>query len=207
MQARHSPCFKDHISCKDKGALMNGGFKTILNYHVGIGIQWTILEYVYSKMSKVRLPSQFGQGMHILMEKFLGNWPIISPSHMKNDMNEANANYNPFPTIYVQDDLVSLFYELGLQGNPIVYQICLRNSNVLSCFIILQLQNTTQKLLLQLVQFMPHAQQFPNAKIQQSMWFKHHHMVFHSTWVPTMFHQMSLQLQTIPILHLRCLQL
>jgi hypothetical protein len=85
-------------------------------------------------MSKVRLPSQFGQGMHILMEKFLGNWPIISPSRMKNDMNEANANYNPFPTIYVQDDLVSVFYELGLQGNPIVYPIYLRNSNVLSCF-------------------------------------------------------------------------
>jgi len=86
-------------------------------------------------MSKVRFPSQFGQGMNILMEKFLGNWSIINPSHMKNDMNEANANYNPFPTIYVEDDdLVSLFYELGLQGNPIVYQICLRNSNVLSCF-------------------------------------------------------------------------
>ncbi len=82
-------------------------------------------------MSKVRLPSQFGQGMNILMEKILGNWPIINPSHMKNDMNEANANYNPFLTIYVEDDLVSLFYELGLQGNPIVYQICLRNTNVL----------------------------------------------------------------------------
>jgi len=96
-------------------------------------------------MSKVRLTSQFGQGMNILMENFLGNWPIINPSHMKNDINEANANYNPFLTIYVEDDdLVSLFYELGLQGNPIVYQIYLRNSNVLSCFIILQLQNTTQ---------------------------------------------------------------
>jgi hypothetical protein len=71
MQARHSPCFKDHISCKDKGALMNGNFKFFLNYHVGIGIQWAVLEYVYSKMSKVRLPSQFGQGMHILMENFL----------------------------------------------------------------------------------------------------------------------------------------
>jgi hypothetical protein len=59
------------------------------------------------------------------MEKFLGNWPIISPSRMKNDMNETNANYNPFPTIYVQDDLVSVFYELGLQGNPIVYPIYL----------------------------------------------------------------------------------
>jgi hypothetical protein len=81
--------------------------------------------------------------------------------------------------------------------------ICL----VVSCFIILQLQNTTQKLLFQLVQFMPHAQWFPNVEIQQSMWFKHHHMVFHSTWVLMMLHQMSLELQTIPILHLRHLQL
>jgi hypothetical protein len=186
-----------------QGSFDEWGFQNNLELSCGHRDPMNNIGICLSKMSKVRLPSQFGQGMHILMENFLGNWPIISPSHMKNDMNEANANYNPFPTIYVQDDLVSLFYELGLQGNPIVYQICLRNSNVMSCFIILQLQNTTQKLLLQLVQFMPHAQQFPNAKIQQSMWFKHHHVVFHSTWVPTMLHQMSLQLQTIPILHLR----
>jgi hypothetical protein len=42
----------------------------------------SIAIYVYSKMSKVRLPSQFGQGMHILMENFLDNWPIINPSHI-----------------------------------------------------------------------------------------------------------------------------
>jgi hypothetical protein len=60
-------------------------------------------------MSKVKLPSQFDQGMHILIEKFLGNWPIINPSHMKDVMNEANANYNPFPIIFVEDDLASLF--------------------------------------------------------------------------------------------------
>jgi hypothetical protein len=84
---------------------MNGDFKTILKYHLGIGIQWTLLQYVYSKMSKVRLPSQFGQGMHILIEKFLGNWPIINPSHMKDYKNEAIANYNPFPTIYEETQL------------------------------------------------------------------------------------------------------
>jgi hypothetical protein len=133
LQAWHFPCFKDHISCKGKGALMNGDFKTILNYSCGHRDPMNSIAVVYSKMSKVRLPSQFGQGMHILMEKFLGNWPIINPSHMKADMNEANANYNPFPTIYVEDNLASLFYEHGLQGNPIVYQICLRNSNDMSC--------------------------------------------------------------------------
>jgi hypothetical protein len=85
------------------------------------------------KCLKLGSQDNLAQGMHIWMEKFLGNWPIINPSHMKDDMNEANANYNPFPTIYVEDNLASLFYELGLQGNPIVYQICLRNSNDLSC--------------------------------------------------------------------------
>jgi hypothetical protein len=31
MQARLSPCPKDHISCKDKWGFMNGDFKNILD--------------------------------------------------------------------------------------------------------------------------------------------------------------------------------
>lgn len=56
MQARLSPCLKDHTSCKDKWGFMNGDFKNIFDYHARIGFNEWYCNMPILKHLKVGLP-------------------------------------------------------------------------------------------------------------------------------------------------------
>ncbi len=101
---------KNGLTCKDKWSSITSNFKKIFDKH------WTkskLLRHEYLwERNNVQIFYNFEQNLYEMITRFLNNWPIFRPPHMKNLMADGvkfckPIGYTPKQAIELDDNLIA----------------------------------------------------------------------------------------------------